>query len=976
MQFQRPAYISETDTSRDMNKRKRLLSFQPLEPRTLMAGNLDVHFGVGGVRTEQYTYGVSTEELTSEAITDKQGRVVVAATTLNGHGSSAMLARFHADGSYDTTFGNAGKTVSPMYTHTDRVVDVDLQSNGKIIVLCQVRGNDPNGTASFSLMRFLPNGELDTTFGDSGRIRHQYAPPSHVGATAMAVGKRDEVYVLFDNYTDTQSIIKCRPDGNLDSTFANNGKLEMTTSFAWSGAISVRSDESLIVATGYVSTPNEAGIKVQRILPTGEIDTAFGNGNVDMHPDANMFILNNSLRLAIDSKDELYVGSTQALFSDEYSFVVTKLDTHGLRKPEFGVGGTQAFASSRNQKAMTDLDVLPNGELAVSGVETISTSSDTISTFVRLRSDGSVRSDLGNNGIQQYDFLMDSDVIKSAVVNDGTVLSFIQDTSSSRNVYLRRYMPSGERDPLTFNPIDASSEWSSAQGKSAVEVSGGKIAVTYVTSPPDRNYANPFGQSVVLSRFLSDGSLDSTFGFSGKIFWNTDHHLRVAESWLTKNGSDLYFIIQQDSDISITKLKSDGAFDSSFGNGGWITWSRPGAELTAINSIVPIDDGFLISMTSQGDHGQDYLIAKLNLSGALVTAFGTGGIIRIPTLGNIYGSSCNLAVQSTGKIIAYMANTAASGRFSSILKQFDAFGQPDVTFGQNGIAAVGNVGVLGYAPLQIALLSDDRIVVLSTLSKPLGEPTHFIARFNANGTADLGFGPNLNGKFDVPSFGMRIIPAALAVDSQNRAIVTLSTLDTYQMDSMIIRVSNKGELDGRFGRGGTVETILSPLDDQISQISVTANGDILGTGFRQTSDQTQAVFLRLLGTDSAWQNPSEIFDVDDNKSIDPLDVLNLINYINSNGSGALPSTRPSNSPYGYLDVDGDLQVSPLDVLQVINLINAARNGEGEATKERSQRQEGHSCDFLNYSLDSIELSEIQQSKKRPNSLFHDSEKSR
>ncbi|MEI7460914.1 MAG: hypothetical protein WCK15_16000, partial [Pirellula sp.] len=72
-----------------MTQRKRLLSFQSLEPRTLMAGNLDAHFGVGGIRTEQYAYSVSTEELTSEAVLDKQGRVVVAATTLNGHGSSA-----------------------------------------------------------------------------------------------------------------------------------------------------------------------------------------------------------------------------------------------------------------------------------------------------------------------------------------------------------------------------------------------------------------------------------------------------------------------------------------------------------------------------------------------------------------------------------------------------------------------------------------------------------------------------------------------------------------------------------------------------------------------------------------------------------------------------------------------------------------------------------------------------------------------
>ncbi|MCY2978797.1 MAG: dockerin type I domain-containing protein [Planctomycetota bacterium] len=126
---------------------------------------------------------------------------------------------------------------------------------------------------------------------------------------------------------------------------------------------------------------------------------------------------------------------------------------------------------------------------------------------------------------------------------------------------------------------------------------------------------------------------------------------------------------------------------------------------------------------------------------------------------------------------------------------------------------------------------------------------------------------------------------------------------------------------------------------------------------------------RRIRYDSAWQNPSQVHDVDDNKSIDPLDVLNLINYINLNGSGSLPGTRPSNSLYGYVDVDGDMQVSPLDVLRVINMINASRNAEGEATQESSERQEGQFSDLLNFRLESIELSDMQHLKKIQNRAF-------
>jgi hypothetical protein len=141
-----------------------------------------------------------------------------------------------------------------------------------------------------------------------------------------------------------------------------------------------------------------------------------------------------------------------------------------------------------------------------------------------------------------------------------------------------------------------------------------------------------------------------------------------------------------------------------------------------------------------------------------------------------------------------MANTEASGEFTSILKRFDALGRPDTMFGQNGVATVGNVGSRTDSPLKIALLSDDRIVVLSTLPKPLGEPTHFLARFNSDGRPDLGFGPNSSGRFELPSLGTIVTPTALTIDPQNRAIVTLSTSDTYQNDSMIIVRSNTGSV--------------------------------------------------------------------------------------------------------------------------------------------------------------------------------------
>lgn len=86
-----------------------------------------------------------------------------------------------------------------------------------------------------------------------------------------------------------------------------------------------------------------------------------------------------------------------------------------------------------------------------------------------------------------------------------------------------------------------------------------------------------------------------------------------------------------------------------------------------------------------------------------------------------------------------------------------------------------------------------------------------------------------------------------------------------------------------------------------------------------------------------WQNSVNQFDVDNDNVISPLDVLVIINFLNSS-RGSKPDFLPS----PFLDVDGDDLVSPLDVLNVINKINSnQQSGEGE---ESLQRETSYSLD--------------------------------
>ena len=81
----------------------------------------------------------------------------------------------------------------------------------------------------------------------------------------------------------------------------------------------------------------------------------------------------------------------------------------------------------------------------------------------------------------------------------------------------------------------------------------------------------------------------------------------------------------------------------------------------------------------------------------------------------------------------------------------------------------------------------------------------------------------------------------------------------------------------------------------------------------------------------AWQNADLPEDVDGDSLVLPLDVLQLINWINERGSGELTSLGPdpASTPPLFLDVNGDKYLTPSDVLGVITYINNRSTGSSE-----------------------------------------------
>jgi VCBS repeat-containing protein len=87
-----------------------------------------------------------------------------------------------------------------------------------------------------------------------------------------------------------------------------------------------------------------------------------------------------------------------------------------------------------------------------------------------------------------------------------------------------------------------------------------------------------------------------------------------------------------------------------------------------------------------------------------------------------------------------------------------------------------------------------------------------------------------------------------------------------------------------------------------------------------------------------WQNSRNRFDVNNDGSVSPIDVLVVVNDLNARGARSLPIPPvPPFTPPPFLDVNGDRSVSPQDALSVINHLNSGgTEGEGESNSDSLQ----------------------------------------
>lgn len=98
------------------------------------------------------------------------GKIIVVGSSAMPAGTQVSLVRYLRDGGVDTSFGKGGKVITAVGRGSDAGTAVALQADGKIVVA----GRTDSGTTStgydFMLLRYNSDGSADTRFGNAGKV--------------------------------------------------------------------------------------------------------------------------------------------------------------------------------------------------------------------------------------------------------------------------------------------------------------------------------------------------------------------------------------------------------------------------------------------------------------------------------------------------------------------------------------------------------------------------------------------------------------------------------------------------------------------------------------------------------------------------------------------------------------------------------------------------------------------------------------
>jgi uncharacterized delta-60 repeat protein len=224
-------------------------------PAGAAPGDLDASFSGDG-RVSTLT---SPDTFVARAVAiQPDGRIVVAGYSCDTGtcgptgDSSFRLMRYTPDGGLDTDFGAGGMVTTAVGVGRAQAFDVVVRGDGRIVA-GGVASADAGDPGSFALVGYRPNGTLDTGFGAGGRVITRVGEGFDAISDLVPVGG-DRVVAVGQAAADGRdrfALARYDRDGKPDHAFGDSGTFVVPASATYAyGAAGAALPDGRVVAVG------------------------------------------------------------------------------------------------------------------------------------------------------------------------------------------------------------------------------------------------------------------------------------------------------------------------------------------------------------------------------------------------------------------------------------------------------------------------------------------------------------------------------------------------------------------------------------------------------------------------------------------------------------------------------------------------------------------------------------------------------
>jgi len=685
------------------------------------------------------------------AAIQSDGKIVVAGETpWNSTSLTDMgVARWDTNGHLDAGFGTQGMVTLDFGNYFETGEAVRIQADGKIVVIGEV---DINNLELIGLTRLNTDGSLDLTYGPANTGKYVYGTSFDLNLTDVSFTPDGKLMCLCDNFDDDFVLVRFGPNGVIDTSFGVLGLKTYDLPLGggtnqyhpFVSCLAIQSDGKLLIGGSLYNGVN-SDMWVGRFTAAGSSDGTFHPGGyVTTHIGGSEDV--DALVVQPDGKivaaGHVFYGNLPTVFA------LARYMTNGDLDGSFGVQGTQITAfSGYDGASATSVALHADGDITAAG-----------SAFRNLTSDVAVATydvqgapDVDGYPVQRIAaFFADNGFTQfraSVVQPDGKLVAAgYAWNGRDYDMVVARFNLDGTADATFGTGGSVALDFSTMQQGSGDELASaialqpdGKIVVA------GQFFVFTVGGSLPVARLNANGTLDPTFGTGGKAVYDVPGIFEDGNAALIQPDGKIVIAGSTnlvDFDFLLFRLLPGGALDPTFGTGGVVTTDWGYQDM--IFGLALQSDGKLVATGNTCDKDSflnfDFNTARYTSTGALDGTFGTGGRVTTDFDDGIDFAQA-ITLQSNGGVIV-AGGVPVSDNFDFGLARYTPTGAADPLFGTGG-ATTTALGGYDIATA-VGIEKDGKILSTGYSDQSLGYiggPVDLaLTRHSAGGILDPSFG--------------------------------------------------------------------------------------------------------------------------------------------------------------------------------------------------------------------------------------------